>query len=126
MNIRKIIIADHQQHYAECIFNLLNNSVYKVVGYATDGLSLINLIKGTSTDLVLLDINIPRLSGFDSANMLKSLFPNLKVIMLSTYHEPRFYHVAFNNNFDGYIMKRSGGKEIIDEISKVFSNENVF
>ena len=126
MDAKTIVIADHHQLYADNIFNLLNNSAFKVVGYAVDGISLINLIRGTSPDVVLLDINIPRLSGFDSANILKTIFPGIKVIMLSTYHEPRFYHVALNNNFDGYILKRSNGSELIDEINKVFSNENVF
>jgi len=126
MERKTIIIADDHQSYAEGIFRMLNNSDYRVVGYAADGFALLSLLNGFVPDVILLDINIPRMNGFESANKIKDVYPGIKIIMLTMYEEPEFYRLAVNNNFDGYLMKNAQSRELIEVIEKVLGSETVF
>jgi len=126
MNEKTIIIADDHQLFAEGIFSMLNNTEFKVVGYAADGFSLLSLLKGFVPDVVLLDINMPRMNGIESAKKIKVLYPDVKIIMLTMYTEPGFYNAAIKNNFDGYLLKNIQRSELIEAIEKVLNGEKVF
>jgi len=123
---KTIIIADDHQLFAEGIFSILNNTDYKVVGYAADGVALLNLLNGFVPDVVLLDINMPRMNGLESAKRIKALYPCVKIIMLTMYTEQGFYNAALKNNFDGYLLKNIQRSELIDAIEKVLNGEKVF
>ncbi len=126
MDEKTIIIADDHQLFAEGIFSMLNNTDYKVVGYAADGIALLSLLKGFLPDLVLLDINMPRMNGIESAKKIKAFYPGVKIIMLTMYTEPGFYNAAIKNNFDGYLLKNIQRSELIEAIEKVLNGEKVF
>ncbi len=126
MDEKTIIIADDHQLFAEGIFSMLNNTEYKVVGYAADGIALLSLLKGFVPDVVLLDINMPRMNGIESAKKIKDLYPCVKIIMLTMYTEPGFYNAAIKNNFDGYLLKNIQRSELISAIEKVLNGEKVF
>jgi DNA-binding NarL/FixJ family response regulator len=126
MEEKTIIIADDHQLFAEGIFSMLNNTEYKVVGYAADGIALLSLLCGFVPDVVLLDINMPRMNGIESAKRIKALYPHVKIIMLTMYTEPGFYNAAIKNNFDGYLLKNIQRSELIDEIEKVLDGKKVF
>jgi DNA-binding NarL/FixJ family response regulator len=125
-NEKTIIIADDHQLFAEGIFSMLNNTDYKVVGYAADGIALLSLLKGFVPDVVLLDINMPRMNGIESAKRIKVLFPSVKIIMLTMYTESGLYNAAIKNNFDGYLLKNIQRSELINAIEKVLKGEKVF
>ena len=126
MDEKTIIIADDHQLFAEGIFSMLNNTEYKVVGYAADGISLLSLLKGFVPDVVLLDINMPRMNGIESAKKIKVLYPSVKIIMLTMYTEQGFYNAAIKNNFDGYLLKNIQRSELIEAIEKVLDGHKVF
>ena len=126
MDEKTIIIADDHQLFAEGIFSMLNNTEYKVVGYAADGISLLSLLKGFVPDVVLLDINMPRMNGIESAKKIKELYPCVKIIMLTMYTEQGFYNAAIKNNFDGYLLKNIQRSELIEAIEKVLDGQKVF
>ncbi len=67
MEEKTIIIANDHQLFAEGIFSMLNNTEYKVVGYAADGITLLSLLKGFLPNVVLLDINMPRMNSIEPA-----------------------------------------------------------
>jgi DNA-binding NarL/FixJ family response regulator len=123
---KTIILADDHQLFAEGIFSMLNNTEYKVVGYAADGIALLNMLNGFVPDVVLLDINMPRMNGIESAKKIKALYPDVKIIMLTMYTEQGFYNAAIKNNFDGYLLKNIQRSELIDAIEKVLNGEKVF
>lgn len=123
---KTIILADDHQLFADGIFSMLNNTEYKVVGYAADGIALLSLLKGFVPDIVLLDINMPRMNGIESAKKIKCLYPCVKIIMLTMYTEPGFYNAAIKNDFDGYLLKNIQRSELIDAIEKVLNGEKVF
>jgi DNA-binding NarL/FixJ family response regulator len=126
MEEKTVIIADDHQLFAEGIFSMLNNTNYKVVGYAADGIALLNLLNGFIPDVVLLDINMPRMNGMESAKKIKALYSQVKIIMLTMYSEQGFYNAAIKNNFDGYLLKNIQRSELIIAIEKVLNGEKVF
>jgi len=116
---KTIIIADDHQLFAEGIFSMLNNTEFKVVGYAADGFSLLSLLKGFVPDVVLLDINMPRMNGIESAKKIKVLYPDVKIIMLTMYTEPGFYNACHKKQLRWILLKNIQRSELIEAIEKV-------
>lgn len=75
----------------------------------------------THLDLVLLDIELPGLSGLDAINFIKQAFPNTKVMMLTNSEEQKTILTAIKNGADGYIVKTSLFMELSKAISDLFS-----
>ena len=79
----KIIIADDHNLFIDGLKLLLKDETdMHVVETVNDGKELLDILPPAAVDLVLLDINMPKLNGLETMKFLKQSFPNLKVIML--------------------------------------------
>jgi DNA-binding NarL/FixJ family response regulator len=126
MKAKTVIIADDHQLFAEGLFSMLSDTDYKVVGYAADGVALLHLLSGYESDIVLVDINMPRLNGIESAKHIKTFYPSVKVILLTMHSEQGFYDLAVKHNFDGYLLKNIQRSDLLDAIARVLAGEKVF
>lgn len=83
----KIILADDHVLLRDALANLINDSEsLKVIAAANDGEELINLLKqGYKPDVILLDLNMPRKDGFETATWLQKHYPEAKVLILTMY-----------------------------------------
>ena len=87
MSPYKIVIADDHQLFR----NLIGRSLQEipdvtVVGEAGDGEELMNLLKTTSCDLVIVDIGMPKVSGIEATKWIKKFYPHCKVIILTMHN----------------------------------------
>jgi DNA-binding NarL/FixJ family response regulator len=72
-----------------------------------------------SVDVVLMDINLPKMSGVECAARLKQQFPKINIVMLTVYDDTdRVFH-ALENGATGYLLKRSAPEEIVQAIQEV-------
>jgi DNA-binding NarL/FixJ family response regulator len=92
---------------------------YEVVGQAMDGQSLVRAAEQTKPDLVVLDISMPLLNGFESAKQIKKSLPNTKLIFLSQHLNPAYLKQALRIGASGYVLKSGATEELREAIGVV-------
>ncbi|MHC1697447.1 MAG: response regulator [Geobacteraceae bacterium] len=76
-----------------------------VVGEADNGFDAVEKIKTLMPDVALLDIDMPGLSGTAAIRILKKVYPDMKILVLSTYNDENYIREAMSAGANGYIMK---------------------
>lgn len=84
----------------------------KVVGEASDGREVLNLVKSQGADVVLMDIGMPGLNGLDAAKRLARECPGVRVIILSVHHNDEYVWRALKVGVSGYLLKKSATAEL--------------
>jgi DNA-binding NarL/FixJ family response regulator len=97
-----------------------------VIGEAADGLEVLEHLKSPSPDLVLLDISMPRLGGFEAAEIIKKQFPLVKILMLTMFKRRSFLNRAKEIGVDGFILKEEADDALISAIKTILENKTYF
>jgi two-component system response regulator NreC len=99
------------------------HSELEVVGEAADGLETIEQAMRLRPDVLLLDIGMPNLSGMEVTHRLKRDLPDCKIVILTQYHDPDYVLPLLRAGADGYVLKKAGGKEVVQAIHAVHCGE---
>ncbi len=119
-----VIIADDHRLVAEGIEKLIDGSnTAKVVGIADNISDAALLVAEKQPDILLLDVAMPDGDGIDAIARLKETGSGLRVIVLTVYAEPSVIRRAIEGGADGYILKNTGSKELIEGIMTVAGGE---
>ncbi len=118
MGITVGIVEDHSEFRQSLVYLISSFSEYSVAwSYSSVEEALENF---TETDIILLDINLPGLSGIDAIPLFKQRFAQQKIVMLTILEDD--YHIleAIKNGADGYLLKKSSPNKILDAIQQVY------
>jgi DNA-binding NarL/FixJ family response regulator len=107
----RILLADDHTLMIEALKHLLL-AEFDVVGIVGDGRALLKAAAELRPELVLIDIGMPLLNGFDAAEQLKAQQPDIKVIFLTQNREPQMAAEALRRNASGYLLKDSAASEL--------------
>lgn len=123
----RIHLADDHQVLIDSMRTLLNSiSNFQVIGFSLKGTSLYEDVSNNSTDILVLDINMP---GKDGIEVLKEFskkgFP-CKVIVLSTYDDIKIVKEVMKLGASGYLTKQCAGENIVEAIQVANKNEEYF
>lgn len=109
----KVILADDQLLLRESISYLLeNDNEIEVVGMCENGQDAIELCERLQPDVILMDIEMPGMNGVSATKIIKSRFPRVKVMILTTFENPDNIMESFVNNADGYLVKNISHKDL--------------
>lgn len=97
-----------------------------VVGIANNGKKLPEIIGNHSTDIILLDINMPGMNGLDAIRFIKQSHPQVKIIMLSTYNDDHLVEKAKILGANGYLLKTANKDELLETIQLVHKGQACF
>lgn len=118
----KIVIADdHRMVRRAWEILLLERADFRVVGQASNGLKLIQMLPGIKTDIVLMDLDMPVMNGFEATEKIKNRFPWVKVIGLSMQKDYVYIEKMFALGANGYLTKNASEEELFEAIEKVNS-----
>ena len=92
---------------------------YEVVGQAQDGKALVDAAERLKPDVVILDISMPLLNGFEAAKQIKKSRPSTKLIFLSQHLNPAYLRHALKLGASGYVLKSGATEELQHAISAV-------
>jgi len=110
----KIIIVDDQNIIREGIKSLVQqDSEIEVVACAENGQDAFELCEKHNPDLVLMDLGMPICDGVEGTKLIKTKFPSIKVIILTTFNDDESIKKALQNGADGYILKDINPEELI-------------
>ena len=96
---------------------------YEIVGLAKDGRSLIKEADRLKPDLVVLDISMPLLNGFEAAKQIKKNLPKAKLIFLSQHLNPAYLKQALRLGASGYVLKSGATEELQQAIGTAMRGE---
>ena len=119
----RILLADDHVLLLEAFSKLLEPK-YDVVGTATDGRKMLTMVQKLKPDVVLLDIAMPNLNGFDAGEKLKKLLPEVKIVFLTVNEDPDMVTEAFRIGANGYLLKNSAASELFQALDAVLSSKN--
>lgn len=95
-----------------------------VIGEARDGIEAIQKVKDLQPDVVLMDVNMPRLDGISATEKITMDHPGVGIIFLSVQGEPEYLRRAMMCGARDYLIKPFSGDELIDTIKKVYLIES--
>ncbi|NJL18264.1 MAG: response regulator transcription factor, partial [Nitrospira sp.] len=96
---------------------------YDVAGMVEDGRALLEAAERLVPDLVLLDISMPLLNGFEAARQLKKVLPETKILFLTMHASPQYATEAFKAGGNGYLLKQSAVSELPQAIEAVLQGK---
>ena len=118
MSIAIGIVEDHSEFRQSLVYLISSFSGSSVEwSYSSVEEALENY---TETDVMLLDINLPGLSGIEAIPLFKQICPGQKIIMLTILEDDFHILEAIKNGADGYILKKTSRNKILDAIQQVY------
>ena len=115
----RILLADDHTMVIEGIRSLLEEKGHDVVGVVSDGRALVAAALRLKPDVVILDISMPLLNGFDAATRLKQLLPKVKIVFLTMKDDPNLAAAVLGLGPVGYVLKHSAASELLTAITEV-------
>lgn len=123
MTTKVFIVDDHPMVVAglDSLLNQLEN--LEVAGSVSNAFEAIPFLKNHDVDVVLLDINLPDISGIDLCKKIHTKFPQIKIIGISTFSERSYISRMIKNGASGYLIKSASKEEIAEAIDTVLKDK---
>jgi DNA-binding NarL/FixJ family response regulator len=113
----RVLLADDYEPWRRCVSSLfLKYSGLHIVGEASDGLEAVKKVDELRPDLVLLDINLPKLNGVEAASRIRETSPKTKIVFISAYQDSDAMQAVWSNGADGYVLKWEVTRELLPAI----------
>ena len=118
----KLILADDQDILTEGLKLILGaEEDIEIVGTANNGKKAYDLCRLRKPDVVLMDIQMPEVNGVEATAMIKNDFPNIKIIVLTTFNDDEYIYDALKNGASGYLLKDASTSEILKAVRTVYN-----
>ena len=110
----RVLICDDQEVVREGLRVILSSAPgLEVVGIAQDGAEALDLIPQTSPDLVLMDLKMPVMNGIQATRQIRNNYPQIQVLVLTTYDADEWVFDAIRSGAAGYLLKDTPGEALI-------------
>jgi DNA-binding NarL/FixJ family response regulator len=121
----RILVADDHPMIRKRIRQIISEEAdMEVCCEASGGWEALDLLKEQEPDLVILDINMPDLSGLETLTKIRALYTHLPVLMLTALSEGMYSTKAMKAGASGFISKESAGEELVKTIRQIIEKPN--
>lgn len=122
-----VMIVDDHALFRNGLKLLLNSfSNFKVVAEASNGVEFLEVLDIIRVDIVLMDIEMPLMNGFEASQKAIEKFPDLKIITLSMYGDEDYYYKMIEAGVSGFLLKDSDIDEVHAALISVSEGKNYF
>ncbi len=118
----RIVLANHHMPLRECLKRILGErSDLEVIGEAESGSELLSLLKlcELTPQMVILDPSMPNFHGIDTIRKVKTIHPDIKVLILSMHKDKEYLSQAILEGAEGYLIKETVDKELLPAIETI-------
>jgi two-component system, NarL family, response regulator LiaR len=123
--IIRLIICDDQAIVCEGLRAILASApLIEVVGIANNGADAIDLTQARQPDMVLMDLKMPKMNGIQATKIIREKFPNVHVLVLTTFDAGEWVIDAIRSGAAGYLLKDAPQEELIKAIIDTASGLN--
>ncbi len=127
MQKTKVAIVDDHKILRDGLRLMIDNmDNVEIVIEASNGKEFIDRLQLVQPDLVIIDINMPVMGGEEAVSIVKSQYPDMKVLVLSMNNEEQYYKTMNNLGVDGFIVKESDYNELRHAIQVVIDGGKYF
>lgn len=122
---KKILVVDDERHIVRLVQVNLERVGYSVIT-ALDGVECLEKVKAEAPDLIVLDVMMPRMDGFETLKKLRSddSTKDLPVVMLTARAQDKDVLTGYTHGVDLYLTKPFGPLELITMIDRIFSSQD--
>jgi len=122
----RVLIADDHAVVREGTRQILEHEPdLKVVAEAADGDEAVKLTGSSKPDVAIIDISMPRVDGIEATKQIKTLYPQVAILILTAYDDDQFVFSLMEAGAAGYLLKSVRGSELVEAIRAVYSGESV-
>lgn len=119
-NMIKILIADDQELIRQSLSIILGNEKdFEVTDTVTNGVEVVRSVRKNRPDVILMDIRMPEMDGVVCTQIIKENYPDIKIIILTTFDDDEYVFNALKNGASGYLLKGVSMKELSEAVRKV-------
>ncbi len=123
----KIILADDHEILRAGLKSLIEkNNLFKVVGQVKDGQELLDLLKLTKCDLVVLDLSMPNMDGLTTIKEVHRKFPKVRIVVLTMQKDSEHFRHAIASGASGYILKEDAYDQLTLAIKVILNGKQYF
>jgi DNA-binding NarL/FixJ family response regulator len=120
MNTARIVLVDDHNVVRRGLAALLEtDGRFHVVGEAGNGEEALALAEASAPDLMVMDLSMPRMNGFEAIRRVTKRLPRLRIVVLSMYDDPQFVAEALRDGARGYIVKQALENEFFQALDAV-------
>ncbi|MDR7544548.1 MAG: response regulator transcription factor [Armatimonadota bacterium] len=120
--VLRVLIAEDHAIVREGIRRLLTAEPdIEVVGEAGDGEVAVDLAQSLRPDVVCLDVSMPRLNGVEATRQIKSLMPEVGIVILTMHEDEAYFYELVKAGASGYVLKRASARDLVDAVRAVAS-----
>jgi two-component system response regulator NreC len=120
----RILLVDDFDLFRSFVYSLLLNGLgFQVIAEASDGLEAVQKAEEFKPDVILLDINLPKLSGIEAARLIRQSSERSKIVFVTEHRSPGILREALNAGGHGYVIKSRALHELLPAIEAVLEGE---
>ena len=113
----KILLCDDQAVIRDGLEMLLSlEKDFQIVGLAQDGAEAVELAGQKQPDLILMDLKMPIMNGIEATREIRSKYPQIKILVLTTYDDDEWVFDAIRAGASGYLLKDTSRQKIVEAI----------
>ncbi|TSI03379.1 response regulator transcription factor [Lysinibacillus sp. BW-2-10] len=94
---------------------------FQIVAQASNGLEALEELNKYRVDLVLMDVRMPKMNGIEATKRIKITYPELKIIILTTFDDEEYAYQTLKDGASGFLLKSSEPQKLIDSIHSVLN-----
>jgi two-component system response regulator NreC len=121
--IRILIADDHTIFRSGLKLLLASESGFEVVGEAEDGAQAIELAEELLPDVILMDIGMPGINGFEATKRIKETHPEINILVLTMYRSEEYFFQMLEAGASGYVLKGAETSDLIQSVHTVSEGE---
>jgi len=127
MDQKRVLLVDDHQLIIDGLRGFIEtNPAFMVVGEANTGTEAVRLASVLNPHVILMDIEMPEMSGIQACEEIKKNNPEIKIIIVSMHNEKQLIKKLIDQGADGYLLKNSQQQEVMDALEKVLKNQSYF
>ena len=121
MSRTRVLLVDDQVLFVESLRTVLETRAedFEVVGVALSGREAVQLVVEKQPDIILMDVRMPDMDGVEATRIIHEMYPDIHVLMLTTFDDDAYVVEALNHGAAGYVLKDMPPGELIVSLRAV-------
>lgn len=122
----KVLLVDDQKILLDGLKAILESDPgIKVASAASSGKEAIGFIERNKTDVVLMDIRMPEMNGVECTKIIKEKWPDIAVLVLTTFDDEEYIVDALRNGACGYLLKDISGEKLVQAVKDAYRGDTI-
>lgn len=114
----RVLICDDQEIVVQGLSTILSTAAgIEVVGTARNGAQALDMVRMTTPDVVLMDLKMPVMNGVKATQAIREKYPDVRVLVLTTYDADEWVFDAIRNGASGYLLKDTPSEKLIQAVA---------